>query len=107
MSRRVRDHSALLRFLSGGKGVTLQQIKTILRMVTDEQAKAIGEIAVNLLYGTIPITAADKKKLKKFSSFYDYIGDSSIGLKKRKSSILRHPTAVTALIRAAAPMLQL
>lgn len=75
-------------------------------MITEEQVNAIGEVAVNVLYGTLPTTNVQKAKLKKYSELYDYIGNSSVSLKKRKEAIQNNLAGISLLLQVAKPLLK-
>ena len=102
MSKHVKEHLPLLNFLLYSKSP--KQLKNTLSTLTEEQVNAIGEIAVNVLYGIIPITNYQKNLLKKYLAKLENIGDSDISNKKRKLMIIRHPGAVQSLLTAARPV---
>ena len=104
MSKQVREHLPLLDFLSYSKSP--KQLKNTVTTLTDEQVNAIGEVAVNVLFGIIPITSYQKNLLKKYLAKLEYIGDSDISKKRRKLMIIKHPGAVQALLTAAIPVLK-
>ena len=82
------------------------QARDILGTLTAEQVNAIGEVAVNILYSTLPITAQYKGKLKRHAPKLEYMGDSRISLKKRRSFLRGNHQIVSLLLNAAKPMLK-
>ena len=104
MSQRVKRHWALVNFLT--QQIPLTLVKSILSALSEEQVNAIGEIAVNTLYGIIPIKPQFKKTLKRYSDLIEFIGEKTNSIKKRKKAIVSNPKAVVLLLTAARPVLQ-
>ena len=104
MSQRVKRHWALVNFLT--QQIPLTLVKSILSALSEEQVNAIGEIAVNTLYGIIPIKPPFKKTLKRYSDLIEFIGEKTNSIKKRKKAIVSNPKAVVLLLTAARPVLQ-
>ena len=98
MSKRLRQNSGLLLFLM--ERLTPRQRTAVLKTLTPEQIKALGEIAVNAVYGTIFIAKQHKKKLRKHVKTLEYIGDNRNSLQKRKETLVNHPKAVRLLLAA-------
>ena len=105
MSKRLTEHSALMNFLSNA--ADNKQLKTVLGTLNTEQVNALGELAINVLYGTIPTTEAQRKLLKPFASMHEYIGDLSNSTKKRKELLIKKPQGITLVLKVAKPFLQL
>ena len=103
MSQRVKRNWALVNFLM--QDIPLAQVKTVLTTLSPEQVNSIGEIAVNALYGTIPLKEHHKKALKKYSNKIEYIGDKANSVKNRKHVIESNPKAVVLLLKATKPIL--
>ena len=104
MSRRVRENWPLLNFLM--QKLPSTQVKIVLTSLTPEQVNAIGEVAANIAYGNIPISASHKDILKRYASKIEFIGNSSNSLQKRKSMIISHPKIILLLLNAAKPLLK-
>ena len=104
MSQRVKRHWALVNFLT--QEIPLTLVKSILSALSAEQVNAIGEIAVNTLYGIIPIKPQFKKALKRYADLIEFIGEKTNSIKKRKKAIVSNPKAVVLLLTAARPVLQ-
>ena len=104
MSQRIKRHWALVNFLT--QQIPLTLVKSILSALSQEQVNAIGEIAVNTLYGIIPIKPQFKKTLKRYSDLIEFIGEKTNSIKKRKKAIVSNPKAVVLLLTAARPVLQ-
>ena len=104
MNKRVRQNGALLRFLM--QNLHPRQLKAVLHTLSPDQVNAIGEVAVNVLYGTIPIREAYKRTLRSHSSKIEYIGDSANKLHRRKKAIIGNPKVVVLLLTACKPLLK-
>ena len=63
MSKRVKSNLPLLYLLM--QKLPSAQMRDILGTLTAEQINAIGEVAVNILYSTLPLTTSYKGKLKR------------------------------------------
>ena len=104
MSQRVKQHWALINFLT--QHMPLFQLKAILSILNAEQINTIGEIALNTLYGILPIKSEHKVLLKKYSDVIEAIGDKKRSNKYRKELIVNNPKAIVLLLTAAKPTLQ-
>lgn len=104
MSKRLRQNGALISYLM--QDLSSPQLKALLETLTSEQVNALGEIAVNVLYGTITITDVHKKKLKRHAAVIELIGDKSVNITKRRSVISRNPRVIKSLLTAAKPILK-
>ena len=104
MSKRVKSNLPLLYLLM--QKLPSAQARDILGMLTAEQINAIGEVAVNILYSMLPLTIPYKGKLKRHAPKLEYIGDSRISLKKRRSFLQANHQVVSLLLNAAKPMLK-
>ena len=105
MSKRLREHSALMEFLSTVSDK--KQLKSVLATLNTDQVNALGEVAINVLYGTIPTTEGQRTLLKPFASMQEFIGDLSNSTKKRKELLIRKPQGITLVLKVAKPFLQL
>ena len=94
----MRENWPLINFLM--QKLPPAQVKVVLLTLTTEQVNTLGEIAVNILYGTIPITNVHKRLLKRDASKIEYIGDARNCLKKRKSLIQASPKIIGLLLNA-------
>ena len=104
MSKHLKSHWPLVEFLLYAKSPS--QLQAALSTLSEEQLKALGEIALNVLYGVIPITRHHKNQLSSYSNKLDIIGNSSVSAKKRKSLITKNPAAILSLLTAARPVLK-
>ena len=107
MSKRVKSNLPLLYLLL--QKLPSAQAGNILGTLTAEQINAIGEVAVNILYNTLPITISYKGKFIETTrpqTGVGYIGDSRISLKKRRSFLQANHQVVSLLLNAANPMLK-
>ena len=104
MSKQVRANLPLVNFLLYAK--TPKQFKTVLTTLTEEQVKVLSEIAVNVLYGVIPISSSHKQQLKKHTKKLEFLSDLSNSLKKKKSLFKNHPAVLQSVLTAAKPVLK-
>ena len=82
----------LLRFIASS-GATRAQIKALLPKLSRNQLNFIGEIAFNILKGSIPLTENAKEMLRHFVKQI-----RSIGQKKRRCQHVRKALTVSGLI---------
>ena len=99
MSKRLKNNSELVKYILTLTGKN-SQLKKLLLSLTNEELKVIGEIAGNLLYGTIPLSDLHKKSLKPFKSILVVISSPKTGLKKRRSILLSKPNLVSKVFEA-------
>ena len=89
-------HHDMLRFLISN--APLSQKYALLRNVTEQQANILSEIAVNVLYGVLPISRYYKRKLQPFKKIWHMLVHSSNSV--RKKLIGKHSEGVLLLIKA-------
>jgi hypothetical protein len=82
------------------------QRKALLDTITNEQLKVLIEVTVNLLRGVLPISAAQKSKLKKYKKLIRLIGDQTVSLKTKKDALCRQGHAIAVLLKAVEPALK-
>lgn len=82
------------------------QRKALLDTITNEQLKALVEVTHNLLQGNIPLTEAQKRKLRKHKTFLKILGDPKVSNSIKRDALCRKGAVVTAVLRAAAPQLK-
>ena len=104
MSRRIKANWPLMQFITSN--VSHNQLKKLLTLLNPEQVNALGEVAANVLYGTIPITDVQRRKLKRYSTVFEYLGNSGNSVKKRKAKIQKNLKGIILLLNAAKPLLQ-
>ena len=102
MSKRLKDNLPLISFLTSD--IPTVQLKLVLASLTKEQVNAISEIAANVLYGNIPISAKHKKLLRPFKSKIEAITSKSF--KERKRLITKEVRTVKATLQAARTLLK-
>jgi hypothetical protein len=78
---------------------TLQR-KALLDTITQDQLKALTEIAVNILRGVLTITPFYYTKLKKDRKLIRIIGDTSVSLKRKRELLCRRGRVIVLLLKA-------
>jgi len=78
----IRKNKAFLEFLINS---TKEQRNTILKSVTDQNIKALCEIALNTLSGNIQLSKSKKSRLQKFKSTLRSLTKKSLSLSKKGS----------------------
>lgn len=66
MSKVLRDNKL---FIAVFDKLTSAQQKALLKLASKHQVRALREIALNVLHGTVPLTGKQKKSLKKIKRF--------------------------------------
>ena len=92
-----------IEFLKGIRSMSKDQRIAVLRNVTPEQAKVIGDICVNILNKILSLSAMDKLSLRKHKLFIRFVGSKETSQKKRISAIKSSPRAGIAVILIALP----
>lgn len=105
MSRRVAKYCNLINFLLSLKP-TSTQFKVILTSLQDDQVNILSEIAVNILYGRLPISLYQKKRLKPFKEKIVILASPDKTVKERKRIIQHEPVLVHRLLSLAQPLLK-
>ena len=70
----------------------------MLKSLNPIQAKSFVELAVNSLYGVIPLSRAQKTSLKSIKSFILNLASPSISLKRKKLLLIKHHKAAHELV---------
>ena len=70
----------------------------MLKNLNPIQTKSLVELAINSLYGVIPLTRAQKTSLKVIKSFILNLASRSIHLKRKKLLLIRHHKAAHELV---------
>lgn len=79
-----------LDFLKAYTKISEKQRHGLIKNVTDEQAKLIGEIAANILAKTLSISEENKLGLRRHRSIIRVLGSKDSSSKKRVNSIKRN-----------------
>ena len=102
MSKVIRDNWNFIQLLI--KSSSLKQQKALLNSITQDQLRALSEIAVNVLYGNIPLTTRTKAKLKPYKVFYTHLADKKNSLKQKQ--LTSNINAIQLLLKAVLTFLQ-
>lgn len=103
MSQRIRKNITFLKLLLS---THRSQKKALLNTISSEQLKAIGEIALNILHGVIPLTAYQKKVLSRYKDAIRLIGHKSKSQKRKKTALVKNIKGLEALLKSVEPLLK-
>ncbi len=93
----IKEHRNM--FLAIANGPEDNELrKDFLKPLSRKQVKAIAELAVNVLYGTIGLSKIKKQKLRPIRPFLRSLSKEDIGATLRKKIILSHPAETFLLI---------
>lgn len=102
MSQRVKKNKSYLKLLIDTH--TAQQ-KALLRTISTEQLKAISEIALNTLHGTLTLTASQKRTLSPYKKIIRLLGEKKANQRRKKLSLIKNIKALRALLKLVEPLL--
>lgn len=102
MSARLRKHLPLLKMLHKA---TPKQRLLILQSASDELILTLCEVALNILYGTIPIRPKDYRKLKKRRAEIKLVADKKISLSAKKRVLNQKGGFLLPLLSVAVPFI--
>ncbi len=97
MASLIKQHKTFL-YMIRYAGVNTQARIDILKGANISQIKALAELALNALYGVIPLTRKQKKVLKSFKPFIVSLASSDISWKRKKLLIVRHHVSTYELV---------
>ena len=103
MKQRIKKNIAYLQLLRSTHRI---QQKALLNTISPEQLKAIGEIALNILHGIIPLTPSQKKALTFYKKTLRVIGKKTGGRNRKKVTLLKNIKALEVLLKAVEPLLK-
>lgn len=66
---------------------TPPQQRALFQTITKEQLKALGEIAHNIIKGTIPLSPTDQAQFKRERRFLHLLGSKTLGITHKKTLI--------------------
>ena len=98
MSKLISRNAAYFRLLLDTTSSV--QKKLLIKSITTDQLKALVEIVVNLLSGTLSINPKDKYKLKKRRQLIRQIADTRITLRKKKKLLFHHQRLFTLVLHS-------
>lgn len=82
-----------------------RQRKSLIQYITDDQLRALSQIALNVLQGNVPITDSYKKKLKRYKDVIRSLASRQISKARKRRALLKFHTVVPLLIKPALPLL--
>lgn len=102
MSAKLCKHLPLLKMLHKA---TPKQRRLILQSSSDELILALCEVALNILYGTIPISRQQYQKLKKRKSEIKFLANKKIGITAKKQVFNQNGGFLLPLLSVAVPFI--
>ena len=105
MSKVVQKYWYFINFLL--KTELRNQRRAVIKSANKHQIKALAEIIVNTLSGTIPVSPAGRKQLQRFKAVLRKISDKSTPSKNRKHLIFKNIVSVVKLLNLVRPTLEL
>ena len=86
------------------KTTTLQR-KALLNSVTNDQIKALCQIAVNILRSTITLTNTEIARLKRSRQFLYILGDKKVEFREKRKAIENNSRTVLTIVKIAVKFL--
>ena len=105
MSKRVWRNWAFIHLLIDTSST--KQRKSVVSEATSEQIKTLAEIIANILAGSLPITAAAKKKFSRVKNALRSISQSKVSVLERKRLIINNLSYIVKLLCYVKPALKL
>lgn len=102
MSARLCKHLPLLKLLYKA---TPKQRRLILQSVSDDLILALCEMALNILYGTIPLSRQQYQKLKRRKSDIKLVVNKKIGIAAKKRVFNQSGGLLLLLLSIAVPFI--
>lgn len=102
MSSRLSRNLYLLKSLYKA---TNKQCRVILHTAPDELILALSEIALNILHGSIPLTAKQHGSLKRRKIKIKYIANKKINIKRKRRMINQRGGFLLPLLSVALPFI--
>lgn len=103
MSSSVSEQQHFLNFLLQ---TNPKQRKLLLRSVTKDQLRVLGDIAANVVHSVILLNPEEKKTLKKYKSFLLVLGDKKTSRKVKLQYLRRKDKAIIILLKIVRPFLK-
>ena len=82
------------------------QRNALLDTISNEQLKSLTELVFNLLKGNIPMTEAQKRKLRKHKTFLKILGNAKVSNSIKREALCRKGAVVTTVLKIAGPQLK-
>lgn len=102
MSARLCKYLPVLKLLHKA---TPKQRRLILQSASDEFILALCEVALNILYGVIPVSRQQYQKLKKRKVDIKFVADKKIGIAAKKRVFNQKGGFLLPLLSVAVPFL--
>lgn len=102
MSDRLCKQLPLLKLLHKAKP---KQRRLILQSASNELILALCELALNILYGTIPLDPGQYRKLKRRKAEIKFVADKKIGISAKKKVFNQSGGFLLPLLSVAVPFI--
>lgn len=103
MSQRIKKNISFLQLLLN---THKSQKKALLDTISTEQLKTIGEIALNILHGVLPLSANQKKALSRYRNAIRLIGQKGASQRRKKSTLVKNIKVVELLLKSVEPLMK-
>lgn len=97
---------AQVQFLEITSGSDKKQALSLLEVINDKQVKVICEILLNIRYGIIPLSDAEKKMLKRNKTLIMTLTTKGSTLKSRKLTVVKNKVIVWKILKIVLPKLK-
>ena len=104
MAQRVKKHWALLQCLLEAESNS--HARAFIRATSKEQVLTICELAANVLYGILPISALYKKKLKPHKKLIETLAGTTRVTRKIRELLQRHIKVIVVLLNSVKAVLK-
>ena len=85
---------------------TVDQVKALVKTITDKQLLAICEIVLNILQANLCVTPQKLKHLKKNKTFLRGLASKEISLGKKRRALQSKYKVIVYLLQAVRPLLE-
>ena len=96
MPLRIRSYSTFLKFLYDADP---RQRKVLIQSATSDQIEILSEIALNIYRGVLELSPHHIRKLKPYKLNIRALYSRSIGHRRKKNILARHPILISLLIK--------
>lgn len=100
---RLGSHVLVLSLLADDSDSTRETRRAVLLTCRAELIKIIGETALNVLNGNLPLTHHYKTKVQKYAAVIRQLGSREVKAPARRALCHKNPNAVSAMLK---PVLQ-
>ena len=103
MSKLLRNNWNYLRLIVTA---TKPQKTVLLKSISKDQLRAVGELAANIYYGVLPISRHFKERLSKYKSSIAALSEKNNTVKNKQHLVQKNSNLIVLLIKAAQASLE-